>query len=156
MVGSSSWPTTVAAISLLAEPLDLAFRPGHRLDGRARVAPSDLVDELWIAVHEGFPLDDAVRRVAGAAGHDPTIAHRVNDFETVAALLRATDHIALLPRWMSRSYASDEVRLTPLVGDFGLTHRVDLLARPEARERHGVREVVSRLKRLAKEVMRRE
>ena len=152
MVGSAPWPTTVSVVELLAEPLDVAFRAGHRLDGRARLTPADLADESWIAVREGFPLDDAVRRVAGAAGHDARVAHRVNDFETVAALLRVTDHIAFLPRWMSRSYASDDVRLVPLVGDFGLTRRVDVLARPEALERHGVRDVVARLRSLALDV----
>lgn len=150
MVGSRPWPTTVAAVPLLAEPLDLAFRAGHRLDGLARVRPTDLVDESWIAVHEGFPLDDAVRRVTGAAGHDPHIAHRVNDFQVVAALLRVTDHVALMPRWTSRVYAGADLRLTPIVGDFGLVRRIDVLARPETLERTGVRTVLRELRRAAR------
>jgi len=150
MAGSQPWPSTVASVPLLAEPLDLAFRAGHRLDGLERVRPADLVDESWIAVHEGFPLDDAVRRVAGAAGHDPHIAHRVNDFHVVAALLRATDHVALLPRWTSRVDAGTDLRLTPIVGDFGLVRRIDVLARPETLERAGVRAVLTELRRAAR------
>lgn len=151
MAGHAPWPATLAATGLLAEPLDLAFRVGHRLDGRSRVRPADLAEESWIAVHEGFPLEDAVRRVAGAAGHDPRIAHRVNDFEVVAGLLAASDHVALLPRWMSRGQAG--VRLTPIDGDFGLTRQVDVLARPEVLERHGVREVVAGLRRAADDLV---
>lgn len=149
MAGSRPWPSTVGVVPLLTEPLDLAHRAGHRLDGRGDLRPEDLVGESWIAVHEGFPLDDAVRRVAGAAGHDPRIAHRVNDFSIVSALLRTTDHVALLPRWTSRPFTADDVRLTPIRGDFGLTRRIDVLARPEALARSGVRRVVQALRREA-------
>lgn len=148
MVGSAPWPTTVTAVALMAEPLDLAFRHGHRLDGLGPVTPDDLVGESWIAVHEGFPLDQAVRRVAGAAGHDPRIAHRVNDFEIVSALIRTSDHVALLPRWLGRSIG-DGVRLVPIEGDFGLARRVDVLARPEALHRPGVPAVVDCLRAAA-------
>lgn len=147
MVGSAPWPVTVTAVGLLTEPLDLAFRVGHRLDGLGRVGPADLVDESWIAVHEGFPLDDAVRRLAGAAGRDPRVAHRVNDFAIVAALLRASDHVALLPRWMGGDDRG--LRRVPVDGDFGLTRRIDVLARPEVLDRRGVGEVVERLRVVA-------
>lgn len=150
MAGSPPWPSTVAAVPLLTEPLDLAFRAGHRLDGLARVRPADLVDESWIVVHEGFPLDDAVRRVAGAAGHDPRIVHRVNDFQVVTALLRVTDHVALMPRWTSRVTAGADLRLAPIMGDFGLVRRIDALARPEALARTGVRAVLDELRRAAR------
>ena len=149
MVGSAPWPTTVTAVELMAEPLDLAFRHGHRLDALGPVTPGDLVDESWIAVHEGFPLDQAVRRVAGAAGHDPWIAHRVNDFEIVSALIRTSDHVALLPRWLGRSIGGGGVRLVPIEGDFGLARRVDVLARPEALHRPGVPAVVDCLRAAA-------
>lgn len=146
MAGSAPWPTTVTAIELLTEPLDLAFRAGHRLDDVEEVTPNDLAEERWIAVHEGFPLDQAVRRVAGAAGRDPRIAHRINDFEIVAALLRRSDHVALMPRWLGRSVVGSGLRLVPIHGDFGLSRRVDALARPEALYRPCVAETLERLK----------
>lgn len=146
MAGSPPWPTTVTAIELMVEPLDLAFRHGHRLDGRNAVTPTDLAEESWIGVHEGFPLDQAIRRLAGASGRDPHIAHRINDFEIAAALLRASDHVALLPRWLGQSAHAAGVRLLPIQGDFGLARRIDVLARPEALHRPGVADVVEHLR----------
>ncbi len=150
MAGSVPWPATVTATHLLTEPLDLAFREGHRLGDLRRVRPVDLVEESWIAVHEGFPLDEAVRRVAGAAGRDPHIGHRVNDFGVVAALLRSSDHVALLPRWTGPALTRDALRLVPIDGDFGLTRRIDVLARPEALVRFGVGEVLGLLRTAAR------
>lgn len=146
MTGSAPWPATITSIELLAEPLDLAVRHGHRLDGRRAVTPADLAEESWIGVHEGFPLDQAVRRVAGAVGRDPYIAHRVNDLEIVVVLLRASDHVALLPRWLGHSATAADVRLLPIQGDFGLARRIDVLARPEALHRPGASEVVDQLR----------
>jgi DNA-binding transcriptional LysR family regulator len=146
--GSAPWPAHVAVRPLMTEPLDLAFREDHRLAGLRRITAADLAAESWVAVHEGFPLEDAVLRIGGASGGDASIAHRINDFGTAAAILARTDHLALLPRHLGARHPG--VRLVPVPPSVGLApvRRVDLLARPEAFERTGVRQVVARLERV--------
>lgn len=146
--GSAPWPTTVAVRPLMVEPLDLAVRAGHRLASLERLTADDLADESWIAVHRGFPLEDAVLRLVGASGRDAVIAHRINDFATVALVLARTDHVGLLPRHLGRG-DDPEVRLLPVPSEVGPApvRRIDLLARPEAFARVGVQQVVARLER---------
>jgi DNA-binding transcriptional LysR family regulator len=143
--GSRPWPAHVAVRPLMVEPLDIAFRDDHRLSSLGQITAADLAAESWITVHKGFPLEDAVLRLVGVSGHDATIAHRINDFATAAAILARTDHVALLPRHLVRQPPG--VRLVPLPSGTGLApvRRIDLLARPEAFERVGVQQVVARL-----------
>jgi 5-methyltetrahydropteroyltriglutamate--homocysteine methyltransferase len=158
LVGGEEWPAQLAVVPLLAEPLDLAFRAGHRLDtgelfgaavgDAAPVTAAELRGIPWIAVHDDAPLAAAVQAI-GAAGAEPVIAHRVNDFTVALAMLAASDCVALLPRHTSAAYlaqAGGGVRLRPLAPGLAATRRIDVLARPDTLHRRGVRAVLEALR----------
>lgn len=148
------WPRQVVATPLLTEPLDLAFRAGHPLDTPGPLAAADLRGARWIAVHEDFPLADAVRVIGAAAGAEPVVAHRVNEFALAGALLSGSDLVALLPRHTSAAYRSPGLRLRPLPRPLSITRHVDVLARPEALRRTAVRAVLRTLHGLASDLVR--
>ncbi|GAA4157483.1 hypothetical protein GCM10022286_09170 [Gryllotalpicola daejeonensis] len=153
LVGAEEWPAQLAVVPLLTEQLDLAFRAGHRLDSAGTGAPDALpitAAELrglpWIAVHDDAPLAAAVQAIGTATGAEPVIAHRVNDFAVAAAMLEASDCIALMPRHTGTAYRTAGVRLRPLAPEIAATRRIDVLARPDTLHRRGVRAVLEALR----------
>jgi DNA-binding transcriptional LysR family regulator len=152
LAGGPAWPAGVVVTHLLTEPLDLAFRAGHRLDAPGTPAAAELRDVRWIGVHRDFPLADAVRVIGAAAGAEPVVVHRVNEFSIAAALLAASDLVALLPRHTSAAYRSPSLRLRALPRGLATERHIDVLARPEALQRAGVRAVLDALRRAAAEL----
>jgi 5-methyltetrahydropteroyltriglutamate--homocysteine methyltransferase len=147
LVGGDEWPAQLAVVPLVTEPLDVAFRAGHRLDaGTSPVAAAELRGLPWIAVHDDAPLAAAVQAIGAAAGAEPVIAHRVNDFAVVAAMLEASDCIALLPRHTGAAYRTPRVHTRPLAPGVAATRRIDVLARPDTLHRRGVRAVLEALR----------
>jgi DNA-binding transcriptional LysR family regulator len=148
LAGSEEWPSWLRVETLLFEPLDIALRRDHPLAGRAVLTASDLRDEEWVAVHEGFPLEQAVRVIATIGGREARIAHRINEFLVAATVVAAGNCVALLPRHTSVLRDRPELVLRPL--DLpGLGRHIDCLARPETLERAGVRTVLDRLRVIA-------
>jgi DNA-binding transcriptional LysR family regulator len=140
---AAPWPTTVSVTPLLHEPLDIALPVGHPLAAKARLTPSDVADEAWITVHDGFPLMATVEAVAAAAGRRPHLAHRINEFAVVAEVVAAGGGIALMPRWTTRPHP--QVTLRPLTGVHARRH-IDALHRPERTARAAVRTVLAHLR----------
>jgi DNA-binding transcriptional LysR family regulator len=138
--------TGLRVVPLLREPLDVAVPAGHRLAGRAEVRPADLVDEDWIAVKVGFPVAQLLDAVAAGSGAQPHVAHRINDFGVVEALVAGGHGIALLPRYTAGRRPG--VRLVPLAG-VRAGRRIDALVRPDHAERLVVRRVLDELVDLA-------
>jgi DNA-binding transcriptional LysR family regulator len=145
--GGSGAPVRV--VPLLREPLDVAVPLGHRLAGRDRLRPHDLVDEDWIMVREGFPVAAVLDDVAAQVGRGLRVLHRINDFHVVSALVAAGHGVSLLPRYTAGSHPG--VRLVPLDG-VAAGRRIDALLRPDRAERLVVRRVLDELVALAAEV----
>lgn len=148
LVGSPPWPASVRVEPLVFEPLDLAVRRDHRLAGKASIEPADLSEEDWTAVHEGFPLEQAVTVIAGVGGSEARIRHRINDFGVAAAVVTASGCIALMPRLTTNLADHPDLVLRPLSGP-GVGRYIDCLARPETLERANVKTVLSQLKMIA-------
>lgn len=148
LVGSPSWPRSVRVEPLLFEPLDLAVRRDHRLAKNASIDPSDLLGEQWVAVHEGFPLEQALTVIAGVGGAEAHIRHRINEFRVAAAVVAASDCIALMPRYTTDLREHPDLVLRPLAHP-GLGRYIDCLARPETLERASVATVVHHLRTIA-------
>ena len=149
--GSGEWPgspSRLRVVPLLREPLDVAVPADHRLAGREHVRAGDLVGEEWIAVREGFPVATVLAAVAAGSGTAPRIAHRINDFSVVEAMVAAGHGVSLLPRYTGGR--SPAVRLLPLA-DVRAGRRVDALLRPDAAERLVVRRVLDELVAVAGE-----
>jgi DNA-binding transcriptional LysR family regulator len=148
---SPPWPSGVASIPLLDEPLDVAVRSGHALAARASVGADDLRRIGWVSVHDGFPLQGAIETLSAAAGIDADVRHRVNDFQVAASVVAATDCAALLPRHLSASSLSPGISLVPTAG-FTVSRSIDALARPEALERRAVRGVLAEITRVFRDL----
>ena len=148
LVGSPPWPSSVRVESLLFEPLDIAVRRDHRLARKGSIDPADLRDEEWVAVHEGFPLERAIAVIAGLGGSEARILHRINEFVVAAAVVSASNSIALMPRFTTDLRDHPELVLRPL-NHPGVGRHIDCLARPETLERASVQTVLSRVKLIA-------
>jgi len=148
LVGSPPWPTSVRVEPLLFEPLDVAVRRDHRLAAKTEIEPADLRDEDWVAVHEGFPLEQALAVIAGIGGGDARIVHRINEFRVAAAVVAASDCIALMPRYTTDLREHPELVLRPLAHP-GLGRYIDCLARPETLERATVKTVLAQIRTIA-------
>ncbi|MFC5910994.1 LysR family transcriptional regulator [Streptacidiphilus monticola] len=145
------WPRTVAAATLLREPLDVALPADHPLAARSRLRPRDVAGEPWITVHDGFPLMATIEAIAAAADARIEIRHRINEFTVVADVVAAGGGLALLPRWTARRHPG--VVLRPLSGVHAARH-IDVLHRPERAARRAVRTVLAELRRAAGQVRR--
>ncbi|GAA4178875.1 5-methyltetrahydropteroyltriglutamate--homocysteine S-methyltransferase [Gryllotalpicola koreensis] len=149
LVGGDEWPAQLAVVPLLSEPLDVAFRVGHRLDAGEASQPltaAELRGAAWIAAGDDLALGAAVHAIGAAAGVEPVIAHRVSDFAVAAAMLQASDCLTLLPRHTGAAYLDFGVRVRPLAAGIAATRRVDVLARPDTLHRRGVRAVLEALR----------
>jgi DNA-binding transcriptional LysR family regulator len=137
------WPSTVTAVALLSEPLDVALPVDHPLARRRSITARAAAREPWIATHAGFPVGAIIEALAVVSGHPVTVAHRVNEFTVAAELVRAGAGLALIPRWTTP--APDRVVLRPLA-DVRSTRRIDALIRPENTTRAAVRAVLAVLR----------
>ncbi|MBX0299143.1 LysR family transcriptional regulator [Cryobacterium sp. 1639] len=144
LVGSPPWPGSVRVEPLLDEPLDIAVRREHHLATTAEIQPADLQGEDWVAVHEGFPLQQALAVIAGIGGSEARIRHRINEFSVAAAVVEASDCIALMPRYTTDMRDHPNLVLLPLARP-GLGRHIDCLARPETLERRNAQTVLAQI-----------
>jgi DNA-binding transcriptional LysR family regulator len=154
LVGSPPWPSSVHVQPLLFEPLDVAVRRDHRLAAMTSIDPADLRDEDWVAVHEGFPLEQAITVMAGIGGAEARIVHRINEFRIATAAVSASDCIALMPRYTTDLRDHPELVLRPLSHP-GLGRHIDCLARPETLERVTVQTVLEHIRTITTDLTRR-
>jgi len=153
LVGSPPWPGSVRVEPLLFEPLDIAVRRDHPLAAKAAIEPADLVGEAWVAVHEGFPLEQALSVIAGIGGSEARILHRINEFSVAASVVDASGCVALMPRYTTDLRDHPGVVLRPLAHP-GLGRHVDCLARPETLERASAKVVLSQIRTIAGALIR--
>jgi DNA-binding transcriptional LysR family regulator len=87
---------SIELTALAEDPIHVAVPAAHPTAG-AQIALEDLADERWVA---GY-LDTACHRVVvtacRAAGFEPRIVARSNDFRVVLALVAAGQGVALVP-----------------------------------------------------------
>ncbi|GAA5230186.1 LysR family transcriptional regulator [Arthrobacter cryoconiti] len=145
LTGSPPWPESVRVEPLMFEPLDLAVRKDHRLAAQDSVTPADLRGETWVAVHEGFPLQNALEQIAGIGGVEARIAHRINEFFVAATVVAASDCVALMPRYTTDMRLHPNLVLKRITGLEPGRH-VDCLIRPETLERANVKNVLAQLR----------
>ena len=144
---SSPWPESVSVLPLVREPLDVAMSEQHRLAAAPSVSITDLVDEEWVSVQDGFPLLPALQALAVHAGRPLNITHRINEFFIAAAIVAAGPAVALMPRHTASPPPGSGVILKP-IHDLPLARRVDILCRPEALHRTAVQQVVTALREI--------
>ncbi|WP_425956498.1 LysR family transcriptional regulator [Xylanimonas sp. McL0601] len=131
-------------VRLAHEPLDIAMAAGHRLAARDAVTATELAEETWVGVPDGYPFDTVARAVAARAGRDLRVAQRVRDNRLVEALVAAGDQVAVLPRFTTRTGGG--IVLRPLA-DVPATRWVVAVLRPDRAERLVVATVLRALRR---------
>ncbi|MFD9482892.1 LysR family transcriptional regulator [Streptomyces sp. NPDC059991] len=147
------WPASVAAGTLLREPLDIALPAAHPLAAKRRLTPRDVADQPWITVHDGFPLMATIDAIATAANRRLNIVHRINEFTVAAEAVAAGGGLALMPRWTTRPHPALVFR--PLSGVHTRRH-IDVLHRPERSARRAVRMVLNELGHAAAAIRSRD
>ncbi|QGN34242.1 LysR family transcriptional regulator [Microlunatus sp. Gsoil 973] len=129
---------------LLREPVDVAVALDHRLAGRDRVTTEEVIDEPWIGVPAGYPLDRVLTAVSLQAGRDAKIIFRTTHLPLAERLVEDRHGIALLPRHSSRARATGRFALLPLAGIRAGRH-LEALSRPDRAARRAVRLVLDAL-----------
>ncbi|MBC2932175.1 LysR family transcriptional regulator [Nocardioides sp. zg-1228] len=101
-------PDHLVSVTIARDVADVIVPRDHRLAGRTRVSPRDLVDEAWVATPEGSICRQWLRRMYDGTGRAPRIAHVAMEFDSHLALVGAGLGIALVPR-LGRSALPDDV-----------------------------------------------
>lgn len=133
----------ITVVPLMTEPLDVALPEGHRLAGKARLFPSDLIDEVWISVPPNYPFDRILRQIEVANGSPARIGQRFLDNGIVEAVVAGGHGIAILPRYTTRDHENGLI--TKPLGGIRATRQISALLRPDRAERPSVRRVVEEL-----------
>ena len=154
MAHSEAWPEDrLVVVPLAQEPFDVALPMGHPLAARASLTPADVAGEAWVSSRPGYSPADVLATIAAVASRAPEVAHRINDYASVAAIVAAGGTIGLLPRHTASALAlSHSVVLRPLEG-IATTRRIDLLIRPENARRRSVELVVEALRDVVAELV---
>ena len=136
------------ATVLAREPLDIAMRGGHRLARRRQLTPHDIAAVEWYGVPLGYPFDTVRLAVEAEVGRELTVVQRLRDNRLIEALVRASDRVAVLPRFTTPTDGG--LVLRPVAGLDTGRHVIALL-RPDRAERLAVRRTLQALRRAATE-----
>jgi DNA-binding transcriptional LysR family regulator len=82
---------------IFVDPTVLLVSSEHRLARRRRVAIADLADESWV-VRLDHPVVEVLQRAAVAAGFEPKVSFRANDYQEAQAMVGIGFGVALAPR----------------------------------------------------------
>lgn len=131
-------PEHLVAVTIAHDVADVIVPRGHRLAGRTRVSPPDLLDEAWVATPEGTICRQWLMRMHDGTGRTPRIAHVALEFDSHLALVGAGLGIALVPRLGRRPLPDDVVALTAHrpspTREIAVVHRKSMLDSPAVRE----------------------
>lgn len=137
------FPDHVTATEVAHDVADVLVPRGHRLAGRKRLTPRNLVEEGWIATPVGTICREWLDRMYVGTGRVPRIAHESMEFESHIALVEAGLGIALVPR-LGRADLPEDVLAIPSY-DPVPTRTVTALHRRSTSSSPAVRAVVDAL-----------
>lgn len=92
------WPVELRSTELLAEPLTIALPQTHRLAGGQEIDLAELGGERWICTRADTAGARSLGRMATAAGFEPEIIFRSNDYGVVGELVARGLGVAMMPR----------------------------------------------------------
>lgn len=130
-------PEHLVGVTIAHDVADVIVPRGHRLAGRTRLSPRDLVDESWVATPEGTICRQWLMRMYDGTGRAPRIAHVAQEFDSHLALVGAGIGIALVPRLGRRPLPDDVVAITAHrpspTREIAVVHRRSMLESPAVR-----------------------
>ena len=101
---------------LLDDPLLVALCQHHALASRTSIDLRDLARERWIIGAARGPCREAGLAACAAAGFNPDVAHRVNDWAALIRLTAADCGVALIPRLAINTSSLRGVVVRPVHG----------------------------------------
>ncbi|NYE36750.1 DNA-binding transcriptional LysR family regulator [Nocardioides cavernae] len=130
-------PDHLVSVTIARDVADVVVPRGHRLAGRTRVSPRDLVDEPWVATPEGSICRQWLLRMYDGTGRAPRIAHVAMEFDSHLALVGAGLGIALVPRLGRSALPPDVVAVAahrPVPSrEITVVHRASMAESPAVR-----------------------
>lgn len=108
-----AFPSGVATVALVDEPVSVALPAGHRLSGRSRVDPGDLGQESWASCPPGTEPYEAMLQALRGRGVEPRVRYALKELPTQLALVAAGVAVALMPD-LGRRPAAEGVVFRPL------------------------------------------
>ncbi|MCW1250402.1 LysR family transcriptional regulator [Acaricomes phytoseiuli] len=153
MSHSEDWASSNISVTALAEePFDIVLPTEHPLASRTSLRPQDVAGEAWVTSRAGFSPDDVLSAIAVLADQPVRVAHRVNDYAAVAAIVaHGGGVLGLLPRLLGTANLPSGLVLRPLEG-IHTRRRIDLLSRPENLARRSVQLVAQALQDVLSEL----
>jgi DNA-binding transcriptional LysR family regulator len=82
---------------LFSDPTVLMVSVEHRLARRRRVSMAELHEESWV-IRLNHPVVEVLQRAAVAAGFEPKVSFRANDYQEAQAMVGVGFGVALAPR----------------------------------------------------------
>ncbi|WP_422936064.1 LysR family transcriptional regulator [Sinomonas sp. P47F7] len=153
MAHSEEWPLDrLVVVPLVREPFDVALPMDHPLAARSSLTADNVAGESWVSSRPGYSPADVLAAIGAVASRAPEVAHRINDYSTVAAVVAGGGVLGLLPRYTAAIGLPPGVVLRPLEG-IGTRRSIDLLIRPENARRRSVRAVADALRGLVGELV---
>ncbi|MCK5891626.1 MAG: LysR family transcriptional regulator [Aeromicrobium sp.] len=136
-----SLPRGLRAHRLLVEDLLVIMPVDHPAAESDEVVMSTLAAETWITTRDGTAAATMMQRLSGAAGFEPDIAHRSNDYDVIHGLVRAGLGLAVVPAL--GHVPTEGIAATRLSGPD--THREVFLLRSPTSRRETVTRIVAAL-----------
>ncbi|UZX05410.1 LysR family transcriptional regulator [Arthrobacter sp. CDRTa11] len=100
-----AWPKALKSTPLLTEELILLLPGGHRLEGM-EISLADLKNETWVSSGARTSGARSLRRACAAAGFEPDVDFRSDDYDVIRGFVRSGLGIALIPA-LGHKYSSD-------------------------------------------------
>ncbi|MFF2315212.1 LysR family transcriptional regulator [Arthrobacter sp. NPDC058097] len=91
-----TWPKALRAEPLLDEELVLLLPPGHRFTD-SEISLNDLEKETWVATGERTSGARSLRRACAAAGFQPSVHYRSDDYDVIKRFVATGLGVALVP-----------------------------------------------------------
>jgi DNA-binding transcriptional LysR family regulator len=91
-----AWPKTLKAEPLLHEELILLLPPGHRFTD-SPISLKDLEKETWVGTSERTSGARSLRRACAAAGFEPAVHYRSDDYDVIRRFVTSGLGVALVP-----------------------------------------------------------
>lgn len=135
---------------LLDDPLWVAVPEGHPQAGRASIDLRALAKEAWTLGATQGPCLEATLGACAAAGFNPEVAHRVNDWAAFVPLV-AAGSVGLIPHLGINSTALRGVTVRPVAGRWRPSRHLYLATRAGAERSPAMGAVLSALQDAARQ-----
>lgn len=95
---------------MLLDSSRVAVPKGHRLSNRSSIAVTDLKDEWFVGVKQGYPTRDLTDRICQSVGFTPKHVYEGDESARIRALVEAEIGIAFVPESSTWGFTDGNIR----------------------------------------------